>query len=191
MPQPNILILYYSRNGSVQKMAEQIAIGVESAGAEAIIRTVPHLNGPTENPTHALVSLDDLKYCDGLALGSPTRFGNMAAAMKAFWETTSAQWLAGSLIDKPASVFTSSASLHGGNEATLITMMIPLLHHGMMLLGSPYSNAELQTTQTGGTPYGPSHVAGSNNSAILSKEELALCRNCGKRLAETAIKLTA
>lgn len=187
--QAKVLILYYSRNGSVQKMAEQIAIGVESTGAEAVIRTVPHLNGSDTPSSHAFVTLDDLKTCHGLALGSPTRFGNMAAAMKAFWESTSAHWLAGSLIDKPASVFTSSASLHGGNEATLITMMLPLLHHGMMLLGSPYSNPELQSTTSGGTPYGPSHVAGSNNSNALSKEETALCRACGKRLADTATKM--
>lgn len=185
-----ILVLYYSRNGSVKHMAEQIAIGVESAGGESIIRTVPHLNGTNDDAAHAFVTLSDIKECQGLALGSPTRFGNMAAAMKAFWETTSADWLAGSLIDKPASVFTSSASLHGGNESTLLTMMIPLLHHGMMILGSPYSNPELQSTQTGGTPYGPSHVAGSNNQNSLSKEEVALCRATGKRLAEIANKIT-
>ena len=184
-----ILVLYYSRNGSVQKLAEQIAVGIESEGAEALIRTVPHLHGSNDASTHALVTLQDLKTCDGLALGSPTRFGNMAAAMKAFWETTSVEWISGSLIDKPASVFTSSSSLHGGNEATLLSMMVPLLHHGMMILGSPYSNPELQTTQTGGTPYGPSHIAGSTNNIQLTKEELALCRSCGKRLAIAASKL--
>jgi NAD(P)H dehydrogenase (quinone) len=192
-----ILVLYYSRHGSVQAMAHKVAYGIEKAQCEAVIRTVPSLNTAIDNePDHddtvlqdVMVSLQDLKECNGLALGSPARFGNMAAPMKYFWETTSTEWLSGTLIDKPATVFTSSSSMHGGNEATLLSMMLPLLHHGMLLQGLPYSEPALNATVTGGTPYGVSHVAGLNNSRQLSAEESELCIAAGYRLAQTTKKL--
>lgn len=191
-----ILVLYYSRHGSVANMAEKIAQGIEKAGCEAVLRTVPSLNQQELNQKElaqgdiAYVSADDLKNCQGLALGSPARFGNMAAPMKQFWETTSTEWLCGDLIDKPASVFTSTSSMHGGNESTLLTMMLPLLHHGMMIQGLPYSEPSLNATTQGGTPYGASHVAGMKNNSTLSADEQALCIAQGYRLAQTAKKLT-
>ena len=184
--QPTVLILYYSRHGSVKAMAEAIAMGVEQQQVIARIRTVPSLNhdqqGQTEPAHHALVTLDDLATCDGLILGSPSRFGNMAAPMKQFWETTSNTWLNGELIDKPASVFTASSSLHGGNESTLLTMMIPLLHHGMIIQGLPYTEPSLHQTTTGGTPYGASHVSGMTSNATLTLDEKTLCQAQGRRM---------
>lgn len=185
-----ILVLYYSRQGSVANMAEKIAQGIEKGGCEAVLRTVPSLTANEQsNNDVAYVSHNDLKNCHGLAFGSPARFGNMAAPMKQFWETTSTQWLSGELIDKPASVFTSSSSMHGGNESTLLTMMLPLLHHGMIIQGLPYSEPSLNATVQGGTPYGASHIAGMKNNATLSADEQTLCIAQGYRLAQTAKKL--
>ena len=195
----DILILYYSRYGSVAQMAQHIAHGVETvSGMHARIRTVPAVSTvceaveddiPASGPPYA--TLDDLRECAGLALGSPTRFGNMAAALKYFWDGTSSLWLSGALIGKPAAVFTSTASLHGGQETTLISMMLPLLHHGMLILGTPYSEPDLTTTRSGGTPYGPSHHAGPDSKLPITDEEKRLCLALGKRLAETALKLQA
>lgn len=192
-----ILVLYYSRYGATQKLAHEIARGITSvSGCEAIIRTVPSISCNTEATEPAVpengplyVTKEDLQNCDGLALGSPTRFGNMAAAMKYFWDGTGDLWASGALIDKPACVFTSTASLHGGQESTLLTMMIPLLHHGCILMGLPYSNAELSATTTGGTPYGVSHVAGGNSDNPISDDEKKLCFAQGKRMAEKALLL--
>lgn len=192
-----ILVLYYSRYGAVKQMAHYVARGIESiAGIEARIRTVPPVSPTTEATDPAVpdsgapyATLDDLKNCSGLALGSPTRFGNMAAPMKYFIDQTSGLWLSGSLINKPATVFSSTASLHGGQETTLLTMMLPLFHLGMMIIGIPYSEPDLNTTTTGGTPYGASHVAGTNGKNPVSDEEMRLCIAQGKRLAEIAIKL--
>lgn len=192
-----ILILYYSRYGATAKMAEYIARGVEEAGrVEARVRTVPTISTtietiedeiPQSGPLYA--TLDDLKDCAGLALGSPTRFGNMAAALKYFLDNTSGLWLSGALAGKPASVFTSTSSLHGGQETTLLSMMLPLLHHGMILLGLPYTEQTLMTTTTGGTPYGPSHLAGLDSKLTISTEERLQCIALGKRLAHFAKKL--
>ncbi len=199
MNKPYILVLYYSLHGSVVEMATQVARGVESVdGMNAVLRTVPKVSTVTEAteaevPAEGAVycSEDDLINCSGLALGSPTRFGNMAAPMKYFLDGTAAQWLSGSLVDKPAGVFTSTASLHGGQESTLLSMMLPLLHHGMLYCGLPYSEAALSETTSGGTPYGPSHVAGAENKSTLSTHEAALCQALGKRLASIALKLSA
>lgn len=196
MSTPYILVLYYSRYGSVAKMAQLIARGVESIdGMEAKIRTVPAVSANTEAiepevPLDGAIycSEEDLTECAGLALGSPTRFGNMAGAMKHFLDGTGAQWMSGNLIDKPAGVFTSTASLHGGQESTLLSMQIPLLHHGMLITGIPYSETELNTTTSGGTPYGPSHLAGDGKLPI-SDEESALCQAFGKRLSALTLKL--
>jgi NAD(P)H dehydrogenase (quinone) len=195
---PYILVLYYSRHGATMKMAKQIALGIEAlAGVEARIRTVPAVSAnteatddsvPEEGPPYA--SLEDLQNCAGLALGSPTRFGNMAAPLKYFLDTTSNLWVSGSLIGKPAGCFTSTASLHGGQEATLLSMMLPLLHHGALIVGTPYSETALLSTTTGGTPYGPSHLAGQKSNLPLSPDEKQLCHALGKRLAELALKLT-
>ena len=193
----DILILYYSGGGSVREMAKLIARGVESVkGTQARLRTVPKISATceaTESDIPATgdpyVELADLKECIGLALGSPTRFGNMAAPMKYFLDSTSSLWLEGALINKPACVFTSSGSMHGGNESTLLTMTLPLLHHGMMILGIPYSEASLATTQSGGTPYGASHVGGAMDDKPITEDEKKLCLALGKRLAETALKL--
>lgn len=194
-----ILVLYYSQKGSVEALAHAIARGIDAVpSAEAVLRTVPRISAvceateddvPTQGAPYA--TLEDLRDCAGLALGSPVRFGNMAAPMKYFWDGTIAAWLSGELSGKPAAVFTASGSLHGGNEATLLSMMLPLLHHGMLLLGLPYSYPELSTTRTGGTPYGASHVSGANGDPTLSDDELVLARALGKRLAETAIRLKA
>jgi NAD(P)H dehydrogenase (quinone) len=192
-----ILVLYYSRHGSTRKLAEHIAQGIESvAGCDARLRTVPAISTvseavepeiPPDGPPYA--ELRDLAECDGLALGSPTRFGNMASAMKYFWDGTSAQWLSGALAGKPACVFTSTGSLHGGQESTLLSMMLPLLHHGMILLGLPYTEAELMTTSSGGTPYGASHWSGVNGAQALSEESRNLARALGQRLAQTSLRL--
>ncbi len=191
-----VLVLYYSAGGATKKLARLIARGVESAGAEAIVRTVPKVSATNQQTDSELpsegdlyVSLDDLKQCHALALGSPTRFGNMASPLKHFLEQTSDQWMSGALTGKPASVFTSTGSLHGGQETTLISMMFPLLHHGMIISGLPYSETDLLHTQSGGTPYGVSHYAGSDNNRDISEEETRLCKAQGKRLAQLAIKL--
>ena len=193
----DVLVLYYSRYGATAEMARLISRGIEEVpGMQARLRTVPAVSTVTEaledsipasGPPYA--SVDDLKECSGLALGSPTRFGNMAAPLKYFLDTTSSLWLGGTLAGKPATVFTSTSSLHGGQEATLLSMMLPLLHHGMLLLGLPYSETDLLETRTGGTPYGASHLAGADSRKPLSEAELRLCRALGKRLAEAAHKL--
>ena len=193
--QPYILVLYYSRHGATRCLAEHIARGVEQAGMEARLRTVPSVSTDCEavapdipDSGHLYATEEDLRDCAGLALGSPTRFGNMAAAMKYFLDGTSSLWMSGALINKPAVVFTSSASLHGGQESTLLTMMIPLLHHGMVIAGLPYSESALNSTETGGTPYGASHVAGASGRDV-DETELALARAQGKRLATLAQQL--
>jgi len=193
----DILIVYYSRYGSVAQMAQHVARGVEEvSGMQARIRTVPAVSTvceaaedtiPASGPPYA--TLDDLRECAGLALGSPTRFGNMAAPLKYFIDSTSELWLSGALIGKPAAVFTSTASLHGGQETTLLSMMLPLLHQGMLVMGIPYSEPDLTSTASGGTPYGASHQAGPDSKLPLTEEEKRLCRALGKRLAETASKL--
>ena len=199
MSVPYVLVLYYSRYGATQRMAELIARGVESnIGIEARIRTVPPISTGLEasppSPVPAAgapyATLDDLKDCQGLAYGSPTRFGNMAAPMKYFWDTTSELWMKGSLINKPAGVFTASASMHGGQESTLLSMMTPLFHHGMLLVGLPYSEAALTNTTTGGTPYGPSHLSGAKSSNPLSEDEKNLCLHLGKRLGMLSLQLS-
>lgn len=192
-----ILILYYSRHGSTAAMAQQIARAVASvADSEAVLRTVPEVSEVCEAVADSIpdsgapyVTLEDLQTCDGLALGSPGRFGNMAAPLKYFLEKTSALWLSGTLIGKPAGVFTSTSSMHGGQESTLLSMMLPLLHHGMFITGLPYAAADLISTQSGGTPYGPSHVSGSDSSRPLTDEEKRLCVALGQRLAQLAHKL--
>lgn len=192
-----ILVLYYSLHGSVKEMAQLIARGVEQVpGATARIRTVPRVSTVCEAVENAIpdsgapyAELKDLEECVGLALGSPTRFGNMAAPMKHFWDGTTPLWLKGALIGKPAALFTSTASMHGGQESTLFSMMVPLLHHGMLIVGLPYSNPELSATTSGGTPYGASHVAGVDGNKPITEEERKLCLALGKRLAETALKL--
>lgn len=193
-----ILVLYYSRYGAVKQMSQYIARGIESVpGMEARIRTVPPVSPTTEATDPAVpdsgapyATLEDLKECAGLALGSPTRFGNMAAPMKHFIDTASGLWLSGSLVNKPAAVFSSSASLHGGQESTLISMMLPLFHLGYMLMGIPYTEPDLNTTSSGGTPYGATHYAGPKGDKHLSDEEQRLCIALGKRLAEITAKLT-
>ncbi len=193
----DILILYYSQGGAVKEMAQLIARGVESVpGANARLRTVPKVSANCEATEPDIpatgapyATLQDLEDCAGLALGSPTRFGNMAAPVKYFLDGTSGLWLKGALIGKPAAVFTSSGSMHGGNEMTLISMMIPLMHHGMLMLGLPYSEPQLGTTKTCGTPYGASHIGGAMDDQPISEDEKKLCMALGKRLAETALKL--
>ena len=197
MQNPYILILYYSRTGAVLALAQHIARGVSRVdGIEARLRAVPPVSTTCEAVDASIpdtgapyASLDDLRHCSGLALGSPTRFGNMAAPMKYFLDGTSSLWLAGDLVDKPACVFSSSGSMHGGQETTLISMMLPLLHHGMMMVGLPYTEMALNTTQTGGTPYGVTHVAGSTNDCPLSQDEIVLAQNLGERLAKIALTM--
>lgn len=194
-----ILVLYYSRYGNVAKMAQLIARGIEEVPAvTARIRTVPAVSTvceateatiPNEGAPYA--THDDLKQCAGLVLGSPTRFGNMAAPLKYFLDTTGSQWLNGTLSGKPAAVFTSTGSMHGGQESTLLSMMIPLLHHGMLISGIPFSETDLLNTQSGGTPYGASHLAGNDGKLPITEEEKRLCQALGKRVAETALKLQA
>lgn len=183
-----VLILYYSRHGAVAALADKIAIGVQQAGVEARVRCIPPLDN-SHACKHAIVSPQELAQCDGLAFGSPVRFGNMVADAKAFWDSTTSLWLKGELIDKPAGVFTSSGSMHGGNEATLLSMSLPLLHHGMLLTGIPYSEPELHQTQSGGTPYGPSHVSGHQADNKLSIDEQRLAIGFGKRLASLSQRL--
>ena len=192
MSSPYILVLYYSRHGHVKMLAEQIALGVESAGLEARLRTVPPVSTvceataqdiPTEGDIYC--SADDLAQCSGLLLGSPTRFGNMAAPLKYFIDGTAGLWMNGSLVDKPAGVFTSTSSLHGGQESTLLSMMLPLLHQGMVCAGVPYAEPALSNSSTGGTPYGASHVEAQS----LSEDEIKICRAQGKRIAQLSTKL--
>lgn len=193
---PHILVLYYSLGGSVRRMAELLAEGIERVpGAAARLRTVPRVSTnmgnekdiPDEGPPYC--ELRDLEECAGLALGSPTRFGNMAAPLKHFLDGTSLLWHGGALAGKPACVFTSTASLHGGQETTLVSMMLPLLHHGMLVFGLPYTQAELNATRSGGTPYGASHFAGIADDHPITPDERNLCIAQGRRLAELALKL--
>ena len=199
----NILILYYSRNGSTRTMAQHIARGVSAVtGAEATLRTVPSVSANCEsteenvpNDGDIYCTHEDLQVCDGLILGSPTRFGNMAAPLKYFLDSTTQQWLNGELINKPAAVFTSTGSMHGGQETTLLSMMLPLLHHGMLMVGVPYSEPALHTTTSGGTPYGPSHVdmkvSNTDTQTSFSDEEIQICQSLGTRLTNIAKKMSA
>ncbi|ULQ45591.1 NAD(P)H:quinone oxidoreductase [Flagellatimonas centrodinii] len=197
MTMTEILVLYYSRHGATASMARAIARGVAAAGADARLRTVPAVSAVVETAAPAVpeegppyVSLDDLRACDGLIIGSPTRFGNMAAPLKHFIDGTSALWLDGALAGKPAAAFTSTGSLHGGQETTLLTMLLPLMHHGMVLVGLPYTEPALGRTDAGGTPYGASHWAGSGMQAKpLQADERLLCEALGKRVAALAEKL--
>lgn len=196
MADPFILVLYYSRTGSVKNLALAVARGVEEGGMEARLRTVPPVSPTTEATDPAVpdegapyATLDDLRHCAGLALGSPTRFGNMAAPMKYFIDRTGELWLSGELVDRPAGVFTSTTSLHGGQESTLLSMMTPLLHQGMVMVGVPYTEPALMQARGGGTPYGPSHVAGMDNHNHPDEQESAIARALGKRLARLAGKL--
>ena len=191
-PAPYVLVLYYSRNGHVKMLAEQIALGIESTGMEARLRTVPAVSTVCETSEsdipdtgHIYCTDDDLANCSGLLLGSPTRFGNMAASLKYFIDSTAGLWMNGAMINKPAGVFTSTSSMHGGQESTLLTMMLPLLHQGMVIAGLPYSEPELTSTKTGGTPYGATHVEAEN----LSVEEVQLSQAQGKRIALLATAL--
>lgn len=192
-----ILVLYYSRYGATTEMAKQVARGVgEVEGMEAIVRTVPPVSPvikvaePPVPPAGApYATLDDLKSCHGLVLGSPTRFGNMAAPLKYFLDTTAELWLSGMLSGKPAGVFTSTSALHGGQETTLMSMMLPLIHHGMLIVGIPFTEKDIETTTEGGTPYGASHWAGTKGERAVSDAEKRLCRALGKRVAEISAKL--
>ncbi len=195
----DILVLYYSRSGGTARLAQAIAEGIESVpGASARVRTVPSVSPVCEATAPAVpdqgppyVENRDLQECAGLALGSPTRFGNMAAPLKHFLDSTGGEWLSGALRGKPGCVFTSTGSLHGGQESTLLSMMLPLFHHGMVLVGLPYSEPALMSTSSGGTPYGASHLAGADGSRAVDETELALARALGKRLASVALKLDA
>ncbi|MFT4768649.1 MAG: NAD(P)H dehydrogenase (quinone) [Glaciecola sp.] len=196
-PPAYVLVLFYSRQSSTEAMARMVARGVSSvAGFEARLRTVPAVSAETEQTADTVpdegppyCSVDDLRHCAGLVLGSPTRFGNMAAPLKYFIDQTSDLWLSGSMIDKPAAVFTSTASLHGGQESTLLSMQLPLLHHGMLVMGLPYSEAGLMTTSSGGTPYGASHWAGPDGGRAMDDTESQLCRALGRRVAQTCARL--
>lgn len=197
MKQAIVLVLYYSRGGRTAALALQAARGVESAGAEARLRTVPPVTAATTTPLPPVpgdgppyAEIDDLLAADGLLLGSPTRFGNMAAPLKHFLDSTSELWLSGRLVDKPAGVFTSTSSAHGGQESTLLSMQLPLLHHGMVIVGVPYTEAALFETRTGGSPYGASHVAAAWNTT-LSDDETAVARALGARVARLAQVLAA
>ncbi|MEM7466797.1 MAG: NAD(P)H:quinone oxidoreductase [Pseudomonadota bacterium] len=189
-----VLVLYYSRHGHVAAMAQLIAKGAaQTSDCQVTVRTVPELDADPDavpDEGHLYCTKDDLRRCDGLALGSPTRFGNMAAPMKAFLDQTSDVWISGSMIDKPGCVFTASSSMHGGQESTLLTMMLPLLHHGMVIAGLPYSETALMDTESGGTPYGASIVSGPRNDRTMSEEESTLCIALGRRLAMLSSKLS-
>ena len=197
MKSPYVLVLYYSRTGSVASIAQQVARGVERVdGIEARIRTVPPVSPTTEaidkpvpDTGAPYVTMEELKNCSGLALGSPTRFGNMAAPMKYFLDTTSTLWLSGDLVNKPAGVFSSTSSMHGGQETTLLSMMLPLLHQGMVILGVPYTENALNSTQFGGTPYGPTHVAGINNDESMKDDEIEIAKALGERVAKLSLSL--
>ncbi len=192
-------MLYYSRTGNVARLARQVCRGVESVpGARAKLRTVPPVSSESERPQRAVpeegapwVTLEDLGSCDGLALGSPTRFGNMAAPLKHFIDQTGGLWAQGALSGKPAGVFTSTQSMHGGQESTLLSMMLPLMHHGMVVVGIPYTEQAVNTTRSGGTPYGASHVVSAVPEGELSDEEAVLARALGQRVASIALKLKA
>lgn len=193
-----VLVLYYSRYGATAQMAQQIGLGVEQAELEAKLRTVPAVSTTCEATEPAVpdqgapyATLDDLRDCAALALGSPTRFGNMAAPVKYFLDGSSGLWMSAALAGKPAGVFTSTSSMHGGQETTLLSMMIPLMHHGMLISGLPYTEPGLISTDKGGTPYGPSHLAGQDSQLPLTDTEAELCRALGKRLAQTAKALAA
>jgi NAD(P)H dehydrogenase (quinone) len=194
---PDILVLYYSRHGAVKEMARWVAHGVERvAGMSARLRTVPKVSTVVEAVEPGVpdagapyCELADLEQCAGLALGSPTRFGNMAAPLKYFWDGTAALWLRGTLAGKPAAVFSSTSSLHGGQETTLVSMMLPLLHHGMLIVGLPYTEPAIMGTASGGTPYGASHLAGAASDRPVDETEKRLCIALGQRLAETAARL--
>ncbi|MEP4147561.1 MAG: NAD(P)H:quinone oxidoreductase [Halioglobus sp.] len=198
MTTPYILVLYYSRGGATAEMAQQVVRGVQQEGdIEARLRTVPAISAncekieddiPADGPLYC--DQDDLRDCAGLIMGSPTRFGNMAAPLKYFVDQTSSLWLSGAMIDKPAAVFTSTSSLHGGQESTLLSMMLPLLHHGMLVAGLPYSEAGLMASESGGTPYGASHWAGADNNRRVDDTEIALCQALGKRVARLALGKT-
>jgi NAD(P)H dehydrogenase (quinone) len=190
----DILVLYYSRHGATADMAQQIAVGIEAGGCNARLRTVPDVSTVTEATESEIpesgapyVTLEDMQQCIALAVGSPTRFGNMAAELKYFFDSTSPIWLSGDMVNKPAAVFTSTSSPHGGQESTLLSMMLPLLHHGMQLIGIPYTETTLFKTKTGGTPYGASHTSGLDGDMPLSNDEKTLCQALGKRLAITAL----
>ncbi len=195
----DILVLYYSQNGAVRELATHIARGINSVSPmSARVRTVPKVSTVTEATAPAVPAIGppyvtpaDLKECIGLALGSPTRFGNMAAPLKHFIDGTGGEWMSGALVGKPACVFTSTSSMHGGNESTLLSMMLPLLHHGMVIVGVPFTEVALSTTQGGGTPYGPSHVAGTDGTQAVSETEKSLAFATGKRLAQIAARLAA
>jgi len=196
---PEILIVYYSRNGSVAQLARLIARGVEEVpGMQARVRSVPPVAAvtqaaqppvPEEGAPYA--TLDDLRECAGVILGSPTRFGNMAAPLKHYLDSTSAEWASGTLVGKPAAVFTSTATQHGGQETTLVSMMLPLLHHGALLVGIPYTEAALNATASGGTPYGASHVAGTDGHREITEHERALARSLGRRVATITARLAS
>ena len=195
----DILVLYYSRHGATAEMARQVCRGVESvSGMSARLRTVPPVSAVSEATAPAVpdsgppyATLDDLKECAGLVMGSPTRFGNMAASLKYFLDGTAGLWLSGVLAGKPAGVFTSTSSLHGGQESTLLSMMLPLMHHGMLMVGVPYTESGLMETTAGGTPYGPSHLAGANSDKGVSEVEKRLCKALGARVADVASRLQA
>lgn len=189
-----VLVLYYSRHGATAKLAQQIAMGIEEAGCTARVRTVPNISTvceatesevPDAGAPYAM--LDDMQQCIALAVGSPTRFGNMAAELKYFFDQTSPIWLSGEMVNKPAAVFTASSSMHGGQESTLLSMMLPLLHHGMQIIGIPYTETTLLKTQSGGTPYGASHTSGTDSDRQITDDEKILSRALGKRLALTAM----
>jgi NAD(P)H dehydrogenase (quinone) len=192
-----VLVLYYSHTGAVREMAQLVARGIEQVpGCAARVRTVPRVSAVHEREAPAVpgsgapyAELKDLEECAALALGSPTRFGNMAAPMKYFWDSTGELWLKGTLAGKPACVFTSTASLHGGQETTLVSMMLPLLHHGMLILGLPYTEPDLNATSAGGTPYGASHHAGTAADRPITDHERRLAIALGRRLAAVALKL--
>jgi NAD(P)H dehydrogenase (quinone) len=193
-----ILVLYYSRNGSVEKLANHIARGIEEAGCTARLRTVAPVSPTHEASSPSVpdigspyVSKQDLAECAGIVLGSPTRFGNMAAPMKHFWDTTGAEWASGILVGKPAAVFTATATMHGGQESTLLSMMLPLLHHGCVLVGIPFTEARLSSTKSGGTPYGASHVSGGDGKNPFTEDETYLAKALGRRVAEIALKLNS
>jgi NAD(P)H dehydrogenase (quinone) len=198
MSDPYVLVLYYSRHGATETMARHVARGVElTEGVRALVRTVPAISAnceqteediPAEGPLYC--ELDDLRHCSGLVMGSPTRFGNMAAPLKYFLDQTSGLWLSGAMIDKPAAVFTSTSSMHGGQESTLLSMMLPLLHHGMVIAGLPYSEPGLMSSSSGGTPYGASHWAGEDNARKVDEAETSLCKALGSRVARLATGAT-
>lgn len=192
----NIIVLYYSRDGNTRRMANQIARAISTIeGCTPVLRTVPEIStdAPTTDPVDKVqapfITKADLREADGLIVGSPTRFGNMAAPLKYFFDSTSDIWLQGVLCDKPAAVFTSSSTMHGGQESTLFTMMLPLLHHGMLMVGIPYTEPALTSTSSGGTPYGASQVSGDNTKATLTQDEKTICSTLGKRVANIALKL--